>query len=216
MVIMHVLGLSIDSVAKTPIVLLQADREEKVLPIWVGALEAMHISVALNGQKMPRPSTHDLFHSVLNALNAYIEGVEVYDFIDGTFHVNMLVRHQEAMHRIDCRPADGIALALKICAPIVVHRHVLAAAHNAEQKKDAIASQLLNPLNSLAINEETGNMLPSAQILTKVTKHVINDLPTTLGIINKTSHDEDEFTAKEDKNLAKLLLRLEPMSSRKM
>ncbi len=210
MVIMHVLGLSIDSVAKTPIVLLQADREEKVLPIWVGALEAMNISIALSGQTLARPSTHDLFHSVLTGLEAYVEGIEIYDFTDGVFHVNMLVRHHDTIHRIDCRPADGIALALKEGAPIVVHRHVLEAAENTEQRQDAIAMQILNP------NDEARNALQSSQIITKFSRNMSVVSPAKLGVINRTSHEHDMLIDAEEKNLAKLLLSLEPVSSRKM
>ncbi len=210
MVIMHVLGLSIDSVAKTPIVLLQADREEKVLPIWVGSLEAMNISIALSGQVLTRPSTHDLFHSVLTGLEAYVEGIEIYDFIDGIFHVNMLVRQQDTIHRIDCRPADGIALALKEGAPIVVHRHVLDAAEETEQRQDAIAMQILNP------NDEVRNALQSSRIVTRVANNMSVVAPSKLGVINRTSQDHDMLIGAQEKNLAKLLLTLEPMSSRKM
>ena len=61
MVEMRVFGLTIDPQSKTPIVVLREANGDAVLPVWVGAMEAMAISLVLNNENLPRPLTHDLF-----------------------------------------------------------------------------------------------------------------------------------------------------------
>ncbi len=48
-----------------PVVLLQA--EGRTIPIFVDLTVALSIQSALSGEKLPRPMTHDLMHTILNA-----------------------------------------------------------------------------------------------------------------------------------------------------
>ncbi len=145
MVIMRILGLSVDSTAKTPILLLQEEGEKRVLPIWIGSMEAMSISLALSGQEVPRPLTHDLLLSTVASLHAVVESIEIINFDKGIFYADLVVRQQEAVYRIDCRPSDGITLAIKLGLPIYVHAEVLENALHAEQRQDAASFQNQKP-----------------------------------------------------------------------
>lgn len=55
MVEMRVFGLTIDPQTKNPMVILKETDGEVVLPIWLGAMEAMAISLVLNNERLPRP-----------------------------------------------------------------------------------------------------------------------------------------------------------------
>ena len=48
-----------------PVVLLQA--EGRTIPIFVDLTVALSIQSALSGEKLPRPMTHDLMHTILDA-----------------------------------------------------------------------------------------------------------------------------------------------------
>src|SRR6476620_12308043 len=48
-----------------PVVLLQA--EGRTIPIFVDLTVALSIQSALNGEKLPRPMSHDLMHTILDA-----------------------------------------------------------------------------------------------------------------------------------------------------
>ena len=143
MVEMKVYGLALDEDSQVPVLVLKDMSESMVLPIWIGAMEAMAISLALNEVKLPRPMTHDLLLSAIKALDGQVLGVEVTNLDDGTYFAEIKVDQQGAFKRIDCRPSDGIALALRAEAPIAVSEEVLerAAQNNPIEPKGVIQSE---------------------------------------------------------------------------
>ncbi|SKA77633.1 hypothetical protein SAMN02745704_01012 [Paucidesulfovibrio gracilis DSM 16080] len=123
MVEMQVFGLAMDEQNKAPILILKDVAEEKVLPIWIGAMEAMSISLALNNVDFPRPMTHDLLLNVLTELGVGVESVEIVRMEEGTFYAELVLGERE--RRVDCRPSDAIALAVRVEAPVFVAEEVL-------------------------------------------------------------------------------------------
>lgn len=123
MVEMQVFGLAMDEQNKAPILILKDVAEENVLPIWIGAMEAMSISLALNNVDFPRPMTHDLLLNVLTELGVGVESVEIVRMEEGTFYAELVLGERE--RRVDCRPSDAIALAVRVEAPVFVAEEVL-------------------------------------------------------------------------------------------
>ncbi len=108
-----------------PIVLLQND-EEKILPIWIGQAEASAIQLALQGQKPPRPMSHDLMRSLLEAAEAKILQGVITEIKNATFYGLLFVQiTQQQVIAVDCRPSDAIALCLRTKSPILVSEQVL-------------------------------------------------------------------------------------------
>ena len=68
---MTVAGLTLDQVTRTPIVVLKDSENKLQLPIWIGLLEATAMATELEGIKMARPMTHDLFKNVLGELGGH-------------------------------------------------------------------------------------------------------------------------------------------------
>ncbi|MEF2146229.1 MAG: bifunctional nuclease family protein [Desulfovibrionaceae bacterium] len=125
MVEMHVFGLALDEKSQSPVLILKDLADETVLPIWIGAMEAMAISLALNKVDFPRPMTHDLMLNVLAALGAELSAVEITRVEEGTFYAELVVRLGDAEKRVDCRPSDAIALAVRVEAKVLAARAVL-------------------------------------------------------------------------------------------
>lgn len=125
MVEMKVVGLSLDDATKAPILVLRREAGEELLPIWIGAMEAMAISIALNSVDVPRPLTHDLLLNTLRSLGAQLVAVDVVDLRDGTYFAELDILLGGARNRVDCRPSDAIALALRADVPIFVSEDVL-------------------------------------------------------------------------------------------
>ena len=99
------------------------------LPIRIGSIEAMAISMGLEGRKQERPKTHDLLNSVIEQLGAKLTGVCIIDVHGTTFYAElMLTTESNRFINIDCRPSDAIALAVRNAAPIFVEEKVLQAA----------------------------------------------------------------------------------------
>lgn len=99
------------------------------LPIKIGMVEAAAIGMGLNDDQTSRPITHDLLGAVIDALDSRVERVEVVSVSDTTFYAQLCLRRTDGELRcVDCRPSDGIALALRTDAPIFVEETVINAA----------------------------------------------------------------------------------------
>jgi bifunctional DNase/RNase len=73
--------------------------------------------------------THDLLPMSLEALGARVTRVEVRAVEEGTFFADLVLTDASGLeHRLDCRPSDGIAVALRADALIRVSGDVLDAA----------------------------------------------------------------------------------------
>jgi hypothetical protein len=127
---MKIFGLAVDEKAQSPVIILKDEARDLALPIWVGPVEAMAISLAINAVETPRPMTHDLIGRVVEALGAKLTGVEVVALREGTFYAELVLEAKDAKKhlRVDCRPSDAIALAARLGVPIFVAEAVLDAA----------------------------------------------------------------------------------------
>jgi bifunctional DNase/RNase len=126
MKLVDLIGLHIEATSGAPLVLLREhDAPHRVLPIFVGGPEAASIAVALSGQVSPRPLTHDVMASLVQSLDARVEAVEVTDLRDGAFLAAISVSGPAGEHRLDTRPSDAIALAVRLGTPLFVSNEVL-------------------------------------------------------------------------------------------
>ena len=124
-----VLGLQIDLVAGVSIVLLgRPESSDRVLPIVIGPAEAQAIGFALEGHRPARPPTHDLFVTTVAAMGGRIAGLEITELRGGTFVAELTVVTDHGSELLDARPSDGIALALRVGAPLTVQHDVFESA----------------------------------------------------------------------------------------
>jgi len=122
---MKISGLTMDPQTNTPIVVLKDTNGDTVLPIWIGLLEATAIATELEQIQFPRPMTHDLIKNLMTHLGATVDRVEVCDLRDNTFYAWIYLMVQGKETRIDARPSDALALALRTSARIYVNEKVL-------------------------------------------------------------------------------------------
>lgn len=112
-------------ISLNPVVLLVDESEKKVLPIWVGPLEAHVIALFINNVEINRPLTHDLMKSICERLNVKVNQVVISDIRDGTYYAELYLRKNDHEQLIlDARPSDAIALALRSSVPIYLHDKV--------------------------------------------------------------------------------------------
>jgi uncharacterized protein len=126
MIEMNVAGIALDATTRVPIVLLKDSTERRALPIWIGQNEARAILSVLENQAPPRPMTHDLLVNCLVMLGASLDQVIIHSLEDNTFFAVLTLKQGETTHRVDARPSDAIALALRMNAPIWVMEEVVA------------------------------------------------------------------------------------------
>lgn len=115
----QILGVQFAPEAGTTVVLLgESEPVERVLPIFIGPAEAQSIVLALQGVDIPRPGTHDLFIAALRAAGVDVSDVVIVGLRDGTFIAELGLQTAHGPERVDARPSDCIALAVRAGVPI--------------------------------------------------------------------------------------------------
>ena len=116
---MEVVGVRVELPSNTPIVLLrELEGQRRLLPIFIGGPEATAIALALDSVQTPRPMTHDLMKNVLDDLGVVLRRLEITDLSDGTFYAELHLEAAGQTTVVSSRPSDGIALALRMSAPV--------------------------------------------------------------------------------------------------
>jgi len=118
-------ALALDEQSKAPILILKDLEEKRFLPIWIGALEAVAISMPLTEMEPPRPLTHDLMLTMLKELGASLEEVQITEIKDSTYYAQIVLWQNQESIVLDARPSDAIALALRDGARIVANENLL-------------------------------------------------------------------------------------------
>jgi hypothetical protein len=122
----ELVALTVEAGSRAPLVLLrEQDAPRRVLPIFVGPVEATAIALALGDESPPRPLTHDLMVTLVETAQARVERVEVTELREGTFFAELAVSGPAGERRVDSRPSDAIALAVRVDAPLYVSGTVL-------------------------------------------------------------------------------------------
>jgi bifunctional DNase/RNase len=135
-------ALMMDPNSGTPIIILKDVNSETMLPIWVGAYEANAIALEIEKIAPPRPMTHDLLRNLIVELGLTVDRVVVTSLRDNTFYavIEMSGADGEAM-RLDSRPSDAIALALRADCPIFVDSEVIQASKNSVSEDEQAESE---------------------------------------------------------------------------
>lgn len=119
-------GVRIEFPSQRPIILLKEHKGNRYLPIWVGAFEASAIALELSNIKTPRPMTHDLIINILKNLDVSIDAIEVCDLRDNTFYAYLNLKYlKNKIIKVDSRPSDAIAIAVREKCKILTAEHVL-------------------------------------------------------------------------------------------
>lgn len=111
--------------SNTPIVLLREQSGVRFLPIWVGTVEAMSISSAIEGAEPPRPQTHDLMVDVIAALGARAVRIVVTELRDSVFFADLVFERDGEEFVVSSRPSDAIALSVRSGIPVYANSTVL-------------------------------------------------------------------------------------------
>ncbi len=107
------------------LIVLRERNGKRALPIVIGLTEALAIDRRVKGHQLPRPLTHDLLASTIEALSAELERIVVHDLQEHTFYAKLVIRAHGELIEVDARPSDAIALGIGSNVPIYVEEHVL-------------------------------------------------------------------------------------------
>jgi uncharacterized protein len=117
--------LGLDSSTNSYVVVLQERGGTRLLPIWIGQPEAESIVMHMHNVKRSRPLTHDLVRSLIVGMGAQLRRVQITRVEKSTYYAELHLEHGATLARIDARPSDGIAVALRLGAPIYAAESLL-------------------------------------------------------------------------------------------
>lgn len=147
---MNVKAVGVDRETMLPVVILTDETEESYIPLVIGPFEANAIALILENVEVERPLTHDLLLSSILALGATVDQIILTDLTDDVYYAEIHLIQEGKLKRIDARPSDAIALALRAGAPIFVDDKVVAYAVSVPQKEDPELEQFRSFLEDLS------------------------------------------------------------------
>ena len=108
------------------IIFLDETGGSRIIPIWIGPMEAQAIAIRLSGYPSPRPMTHDLFFSLLKTLGLKVDKVTITDIVDNTYYSAVYISDKDGKKKpeVDSRPSDAVALAVRFGCPIYISERV--------------------------------------------------------------------------------------------
>jgi bifunctional DNase/RNase len=111
----------VSAIGSFPLLILKEAHGSRKIAISISAAAGAAILSALEAEDEEHPSTHDLMLEALATQDAVVEAVHVLSENGGLYHAQLLVNGTA----LTCRVSDGVALAIRCGAPILVAKDLL-------------------------------------------------------------------------------------------
>jgi bifunctional DNase/RNase len=115
-VAMELSRIIISEINSEQVIYLKEIDGERTFPILIGIFEATSIDRRVKHHEAPRPLTHDLLVSAVEALGGEFQDVVISELKEHTYYAVLRVRQAGELIEIDSRPSDAIAVAVT-CDP---------------------------------------------------------------------------------------------------
>lgn len=147
---MKVYAVLADPNTEAQVIILRDEQSLVLLPIWMGASEAVAIRLAMDKVAISRPLTHDLLKEILTYLHFRLDKVIINDVNNSTYYAALYLEETAPnksaarssvplkSFQIDARPSDAIALSLRYNAPLYVAEEIL----NKKETDDSLSEWL--------------------------------------------------------------------------
>ncbi len=135
---MTIHAITLDPQSNSPILILKEEGGERTLPIWIGLLEATAIATEMEKLEFARPMTHDLAVNLLKAAGIRLVRIDVTELKDNTYYAEITLDTGDKVVRVDSRPSDAVALALRAGADIFVNEEVLKSSTRVEPQPTVV------------------------------------------------------------------------------
>lgn len=155
---LNVIGITYNQIESGVYALvLEAEGTDRRIPIIIGAPEAQAIECKLQNVVTPRPLTHDMITSLLDAFHLQLKEIEIRKLPTGVFAADLVMTDGIEERRIDSRSSDAVALAIRVGAPIYTSAEVLREAgfdsDSADGPRRQSASPRITPLEECPEDE---------------------------------------------------------------
>ena len=172
------------------VVVLEDIEKTRLVPIWIGVNEGNAIALELQGEKFPRPLTHDLMVNIFATHGAKIEKIVISDLKESSYYALIYVEHQGKTVSLDARPSDSLALAVRVKCPIFIDEKVL---NKCPQIESAITQEEINKFK-----DALKNMSPNEFFKSLEEEPAAEGPESIQGPENDENQEDDEEDPEED------------------
>jgi Uncharacterized conserved protein len=145
LIALEIASFAVQADTSTPLVILKETGGDRTIAVPIGSYEASAIAIKSLDVTSEKPLTIDLVKSLLETFQGKIDKVVINGpLADPTAHLYIIIGNQ--MRVMECRPGDGIALAMRCAARLFADEKVFGtnagflALSEAEQLKSTISS----------------------------------------------------------------------------
>ncbi len=132
-------GVRLDPRTDSPVLsLVENGADGRRLNIWIGDFEARSIAQALGREPIVRPNSHDLLKNVFERLDGEVQRILVTELRESTYYALIELELHGRSLRIDARPSDAIAVALRTGAPVLVSESLLVGSREIPEDEGAL------------------------------------------------------------------------------
>ena len=110
------------------VVMLKTPVEDKpYVPVWIGEIEALNITLRMRRIESPRPMTLDLLESVMENTGVKLVEVKIDDLQNGVFLGKIVLKQEgkDVTCELDARPSDAMGLAAGAGVKIWMKKNVV-------------------------------------------------------------------------------------------
>ena len=118
---MQLSRIIISEINEQQVIYLKEVDGDRQFPILIGIFEATSIDRRVRGKRAPRPLTHDLLVSVVEALGGELDSVVISELREHTYFAKLRVIQDGEMQELDARPSDAIAVAVTCNPPLPIY-----------------------------------------------------------------------------------------------
>ncbi len=162
-------------------VILEQAQGQGFLTLVVDRTQALSIYMGQQRMEHERPLTHDLMASLLTSVDADIRRVVISDLNAHTYFAEIQLKSQKDELKIDARPSDAIALALRLNTPIFANQSLLEELPNVDDSENLISQVRINSWG-FTVQEVSGALKNHFQGYTGVlVSKTQNDSPASMG-----------------------------------
>ncbi len=148
-------GIRVEIPSNIPVMLIrEIEGDRRLLPIYIGEVEASAISLAMSGVTPDRPLTHDLLLNVIGELGGEVMMVVITKVEEHTYFADIHIEIDSKKQVVSARPSDAVALAVRAEISIFVDSDLMdqagkAAVGVAETDEEEILDDFRAFINSI-------------------------------------------------------------------
>ena len=107
------------------ITVILAGEDGRAVVLAIGCSEAQALSRALEGRPPARPLAYNVVNEMMTMFGGRIEGLVVHSLENEVFYAHLMVNKEGKVAPLDCRPSDGMVMAVENEAPVFVTGRLL-------------------------------------------------------------------------------------------